>query len=126
MQSILPPSLREQFTMPSTLLMLIFSVSILSSVLLAGVFLTQQVTDLAQLERVKQARRLRYAASGKEVKLLPIEAHQFHLFLSHAWKDAQDQSASRRRRLQTSACPCGLCARRPARRVDRDAPAQCV
>ena len=83
---------KGDYIVSSVLLSMILFVSVLGSILFAGVLTVVQI--IMEIKNNAKLRRLKYAANNKWVELTPAgggDPQAFHLFLSHAWPAAQDR-----------------------------------
>lgn len=102
--SLLSLEQQADFVHSSSTLALTFLVSTLGSLPVVFGILAYEIS--AEREKQRQEARgetnskLRYVANDREVKLPPITASQFHVFLSHVWGTGQDQMRIVKQRLR--------------------------
>ena len=81
---------KDDYIVDNTLLSAVLLVSVLSSLIFAGMLVILQI--IVEVKNNAKMRRLKYAATGEWVECKSLDDPQaFHLFLSHAWPAAQDR-----------------------------------
>jgi len=98
---------KDKFIVPNVLLSAILILSVLGSLLFAGVLVVLQI--VVDIKDRMKLRRLKHAATGKWVELQPAahgDPQAFHLFLSHSWPAAQDRMRIVKARLREALPSC--------------------
>ena len=98
-------SQQDNFIVPNMLLSAILFLSVLGSLIFAGVILCVQIAIEARNHA--KLRRIKYVNNNERVvcKLLS-DPQAFHLFLSHAWPTAQDRMRIVKARFQEALPSC--------------------